>query len=37
MSKHYRKDPQALNALTEMQFNVTQKKCHRTSVYRRVR
>ncbi|EEW1589562.1 peptide-methionine (R)-S-oxide reductase MsrB [Escherichia coli] len=25
MSKHYRKDPQALNALTEMQFNVTQK------------
>lgn len=25
MSRHYRKDPQALNALTEMQFNVTQK------------
>jgi hypothetical protein len=25
MSRHYRKDPQALNALTEIQFNVTQK------------
>lgn len=25
MSKHYRKDPQALGALTEIQFNVTQK------------
>ncbi|HAV1831433.1 TPA: peptide-methionine (R)-S-oxide reductase MsrB [Enterobacter hormaechei subsp. steigerwaltii] len=25
MSRHYRKDPQALNALTEVQFNVTQK------------
>ncbi|MGR7484035.1 peptide-methionine (R)-S-oxide reductase MsrB [Klebsiella aerogenes] len=25
MSRHYRKDPQALGALTEIQFNVTQK------------